>query len=314
MSTNLSSPEVMTTPRRKKARKKDDIVFNMITYLVFGLLTLLCVFPFYYLFINTISDNQLSALGQITFIPKGLHIRNYTDVLKLQGLGTAAIISVGRTVIGTACTLFASSVLGYIFTKDEMWKRRFWYRFVIITMYFNAGIIPWYITMSTLGLTNNFLGYILPAVVSPFNVILVKTFIESVPDSLEESAQLDGAGYFVILTRIIMPLITPILATIAVFSSVAQWNAFTDTLFLMTDPKLFTLQFILYRYLNEATSLAAMIKNMSGNLGSIDLSQMQTATSVRMTVSMVVVLPILFVYPFFQRFFVKGIMIGAVKG
>lgn len=314
MSISQITTDSVASALHKKKHVKGDITFTVVTYLVFGLLTLVCVFPFYYLFINTISDNQLSALGQITFIPKGMHIRNYTDVLKLQGLGTAAIVSVGRTVIGTACTLFASSVLGYIFTKNEMWKRRFWYRFVIITMYFNAGIIPWYITMSTLGLTNNFLGYILPAVVSPFNVILVKTFIESVPDSLEESAQLDGAGYFIILTRIIMPLITPILATIAVFSSVAQWNAFTDTLFLMTDPKLFTLQFILYRYLNEATSLAAMIKNMSGNLGSIDLSQMQTATSVRMTVSMVVVLPILFVYPFFQRFFVKGIMIGAVKG
>ncbi len=291
------------------------IAFNIINYTLFGLFTLICVFPFYYLFINTISDNQVSALGNVLFWPQGLHFNNYLEVLKLKGLGQSALISLGRTVLGTSFTVFATALMGYLFTKKEMWHRKFWYRFVIITMYFNAGIIPWYITMMNLRLTNNFLAYILPAIVSPYNIILVKTFIESVPPSLEESAMLDGAGYTVILTRIIIPLIKPILATIAVFCAVGQWNAFTDTLFLMTDSKLFTLQYVLYRYLNEATSLASLLKNSSSSaMQSIDLSQIQTPTSVRMTVSMIVVLPILFVYPFFQRYFVKGIMIGAVKG
>ncbi|MGO4370271.1 carbohydrate ABC transporter permease, partial [Paenibacillus sp. MCAF20] len=208
----------------------------------------------------------------------------------------------------------ASAFLGFLFTKQKMWGRRFWYRFVIITMYFNAGIIPWYIIMMNLNLTNNYLAYILPAIVSPFYVILVKTFVESIPEVLQESAEMDGAGYLTIFSRIIMPLITPIAATIAIFSAVSQWNSFVDTLFLMTDSKYYTLQFVLYKYLNESTSLAAIIRNSQGSGGNIDLTNMQTATSVRTTVSMIVVLPILFVYPFFQRFFVKGIMIGAVKG
>ena len=299
---------------KKQKLTAGDIAFNTINYLIFGLFTFCCVFPFYYLFINTISDNQISALGDIMFYPIGVHFENYVEVLKIRGIGRAALLSVGRTVLGTGLMVFASAACGYLFTKEKMWMRKFWYRFVVVTMYFNAGIIPWYLTMNALKLTNNFLAYILPTIVSPYNIILVKTFVESVPISLEESAQLDGAGFGTILIRIIIPLITPILATIAIFGAVGQWNAFTDTLFLMSDAKYFTLQFLLYRYLNEAASLAALLKSDPRLMQNMDMSTMQTAESVRMTVSMVVVLPILFVYPFFQRYFVKGIMIGAVKG
>jgi putative aldouronate transport system permease protein len=294
-------------------RKLNDTVFHVINYTLFGLFTLLCLFPFYYLFINTISSNDLSSRGLVNFYPRDIHFSNYVQVLNLKGLPQAALVSVGRTAIGTVCTVIGSAFLGFLFTKRKMWGRRFWYRFVVITMYFNAGIIPWFIIMMKLNLTNNFLAYILPAVVSPFYVILVKTFVESIPEVLQESAEMDGAGIMTLFVRIIFPLITPILATIAIFSAVSQWNSFIDTVFLMTDSKYFTLQFVLYKYLNESTSLAAIIRNAQGS-ANIDLTNMQTATSVRTTVSMIVVLPILFVYPFFQRFFVKGIMIGAVKG
>lgn len=293
--------------------KLGDRTFNIINYTLFGLFTLMCVFPFYYLFINTISNNDLSSRGLVTFWPKGIHFSNYIEVLKLKGLGQATLVSVSRTVIGTALTVLGSAFLGFLFTKRKMWARRFWYRFVVITMYFNAGIIPWFIIMMNLNLTNNFLAYILPTIVSPFYIILVKTFVESIPEVLQESAEMDGAGLMTLFIKIVFPLITPILATIAIFAAVAQWNSFIDTVFLMTDSKYYTLQFVLYKYLNESTSLAAIIRNSQGS-ASMDLSNMQTATSIRTTVSMIVVLPILFVYPFFQRYFVKGIMIGAVKG
>lgn len=287
--------------------------FQLFNYGWFVLFTLICVFPFYYLFINTISNNDLSSRGLVLFYPLDIHLTNYANVFKLPGLGLAAVVSLSRTVIGTALTVFSSAFLGYLFTKNEMWGRKFWYRFLIITMYFNAGLIPWYLTMLNLGLVNNFLVYILPAIVSPFFIILVKTFIESTPVALQESAQIDGAGYWVIFTKIILPLSMPILATISIFAAVGQWNSFTDTLFLVTNQKLFSLQFILYRYMNEATSLAQLMRQTSGAVN-IDLTNMATPTSIRTTVSMVVVTPILLVYPFFQRFFVKGIMIGAVKG
>lgn len=290
-----------------------DRLFQILNYTGFGILTFICIFPFYYLFIQTISDNSLSAKGAVTFFPKGIHFSNYIEVLKVKGLSHAALVSVARTVIGTIATVIGSAFLGYLFTKRKMAARVFWYRFVIITMYFNAGIIPWFIVMMNLNLTNNFWAYVLPAIISPFNVILVKTFVESLPEALEESAEMDGAGTYILFTRIVFPLIMPIVATIAIFSAVNQWNSFMDTVFLMTNDKYYTLQFVLYKYLNESNSLAAIIKSGQG-LDNIDLSKLQTSTSVRTTVAMIVVTPILAVYPFFQRYFVKGIMIGAVKG
>ena len=300
--------------KKKEKLSFGDIVFNVLNYSFFALFTIISIFPFYYLFINTISNNDLSNRGLITFLPKGIHFSNYIQVLNIDGLGQAALVSFGRTFLGTIVTVFASALLGFLFTKEQMWGRKIWYRFVVITMYLQAGSIPWYITMMNLHLTDNFLAYILPAVVAPFNIILVKTFVESVPASLQESAEIDGAGYLTVFLRIIMPLIKPILATVAIFSAVGQWSSFGDTLFLMTNPKLYTLQFVLYRYFNEAASLAALVKSSTSNASSMSAANMQTASSVRMTVSMVVVIPILFVYPYFQKFFVKGVMIGAVKG
>jgi multiple sugar transport system permease protein/putative aldouronate transport system permease protein len=267
------------------------------------------------LIINSISNNELSALGQIRFFPQEIHFENYSQVLQLKGLPLAATVSVARTVIGTAATVLASAFLGFMFTQEKMWKRKFWYRFVVITMYFNAGLIPLFITMKTLGLTNNFWVYILPAVVQPFNIILVKTYIESIPKSLQEAAEMDGAGIIQVFFRVILPNCTPILATVAIFSAVGQWNSFQDTLIYITDQSLYSLQYLLYTYINQANSLAQMVKNTSGSLSSIaSAATTQTPTSIRMTVSVIVVLPIMFIYPLFQKYFVKGIMLGAVKG
>ena len=290
-------------------------MFNVFNYGVFGLLTLICAYPFYYLIINTLSANDLSAAGEILFFPKGFHLDNYKQVLKLNGIFNAAVISVARTVLGTAFSVLASAFMGFMFTQERMWGRKFWYRFVVITMYFNAGMIPMFITMKNLHLTNTFWVYVIPTIVQPFNIILVKTYVESLPRSLQEAAELDGAGVLMIFWKVILPVCTPILATIAIFTAVGQWNSFQDTLLLVTDTKLYTLQFILYQYINQASSLATIV---SSGTSSEAIQQMlattQTATSIRMTVTILVVTPILLVYPFFQRFFVKGIMIGAVKG
>ena len=301
--------------KKKKRYSGTDISFNIVNYLIFGLFTLICVYPFYYLIINTISANDLSANGAINFLPKGFHLENYKQVLQLSGLGTAALVSLGRTVIGTVCTVLASAFLGFMFTQEKMWGRKFLYRFMVITMYFNAGLIPMFITMKTLHLTNTFWVYVIPAIVQPFNIILVKTYVESIPKALQEAAEIDGAGIMRIFVKIILPACTPIMATVAIFSAVGQWNSFQDTLIYITDQKLYSLQYLLYTYINQASSLAAMVKNNAGTaMNMAAIATQQTPTSIRMTVSVIVVLPILFVYPMFQRFFVKGIMIGSVKG
>ena len=158
-----------------------DIIFNILNYLFFGLFTLSCIFPFYYIFINTISNPELVTRGAITLIPKELTIQNYISMGAVGDLWKSVLVTVLRTVIGTALMVFVSSLAGYLVTKKEMWHRQFWYRFLVVTMYFNAGLIPWYLNMSMLGLTDTFAAYIIPGIVSPYNIILVKTYIESIP-------------------------------------------------------------------------------------------------------------------------------------
>lgn len=311
---------MIANPVKKQAKphhmkqSKGDIIFNIVNYTVFLLITLVCLFPFYYLFINTISSNELVSMGRIQLIPKEIHFENYVQVFKISGIFDALLVSVARTVLGTVWTVGGCAFLGYLVTKQEMWLRKLWYRLIVVTMYFSAGLIPWYLNLRSLGFVDNFWVYVIPGLVSPYNVILVKTFIEGLPGSLEESATLDGAGYTRVFVSVIFPLITPILATLCIFSAVGQWNSFTDTMMLMPGGNYYTLQYLLYKYQNEASSLAALVRTTQDTSAMANLATRQTSLSVQMTVAMVVTFPILLVYPFFQRYFVKGIMIGAVKG
>ena len=254
--------------------------------------------------------------GLVNFIPRGINLDNYINLIKANEIGQAFFVSIGRTILGTALMVMASAFVGYLVTKQQMWHRRFWYRFLVITMYFNAGTIPWYLNMSMLGLTNNFMAYIIPGIVAPYNIILVKTYVESIPAELEESAFMDGAGYWTIFRKIIWPLSMPILATIAIFGAVGHWNSFTDSIILMQGaPELYTLQHRLYLYLTTSSNIGALMN--SGVSSSAAEGIMQTALNakvIKYTVSMVSIIPILLVYPFMQRYFVKGIMLGAVKG
>lgn len=294
---------------------KGDRTFQVINILIFAIFAIICAYPFYYLIINSISANDLSASGKVNFLPHGFQFENYVKVFQLNGLGTAAMVSLGRTVIGTICTVLASVYLGFMFTQQRMWHRKLWYRFMVITMYFNAGLIPMYMTMKTLHLTNSFWVYIIPAIVQPFNIIMAKTYVESIPPALQEAAEIDGAGTMTVFAKVILPTCKPIMATIAIWSAVGQWNSFQDTLIYITDQKLYSLQYLLYTYLNQASSLATMVQQSGGNVSAVaNLATQQTPTSIRMTISVIVVLPILFVYPIFQKSFVKGIMIGSVKG
>ena len=168
--------------------------------------------------------------------------------------------------------------------------------------------------LKTLHLTNSFWVYIIPAIVQPFNIIMTKTYIESLPPALQEAAEIDGAGILTRFFKIVLPISTPILATIAIWAAVGQWNSFQDTLIYITDQKLYSLQYLLYTYLNQASSLASLVKATGTASAVASMATMQTPTSIRMTVSVIVVLPILLIYPMFQRYFVKGIMVGSVKG
>ena len=243
-----------------------DKVISVITYIVYAFFAFVCAYPFYYIIINSISANNLSERGKVLFWPMQVHFKNYERLANIPGLLDAAKISVLRTVIGTILTVIIAAFLGYMFTRDTMWKRKLWFRFVAVTMYFNAGIIPWVLCMRNLGLNNNFWGYIFPMIIQPFYIILCKTYCESVPRELQEAAEIDGAGTLRVFFQIMLPVIKPILATIAIFAAVNQWNAFQDNLLLMTNSRdLDTLQYKLYQYITQANSLKALISNTTNS-------------------------------------------------
>ena len=306
--------ELTDIERDDRKRRVSDAFFNIFNYMLFIIFALLCIFPFYYIFINTVSDNELVRTGQITFLPEGVHLENYLALANVNGLWQSLWVSVVRTVLGTGLMVFASAMVGYLVTKKEMFGRKIVYRFIVATMYFNAGIIPGYMNMEMLGLTNNFMVYVIPGIIAAYNIVLVKTYIESIPASLEESAQIDGAGYFTRFFRIILPLTKPILATVAIFGAVGHWNSFFDSMLYMSGrPELYTLQYRLYIYMNSTSNLGALMSS-GGAIAETVLSQTLNMRSIQLTVAMFTIIPILVVYPFMQRYFQKGIMIGSVKG
>lgn len=312
---NTVKPTVRFHRQRKKAKSGGELFFTIINYIIFTIIMFVCIFPFYYLFINTISSNDMVNRGLVLFYPKEITFQNYINVLKMDEFANAFMVSVSRTVIGTALGIFLSAYTAYLVTKQKMWHRKFGYRMIVVGMYVNAGIIAWYINMMNLGLLDNFLAYILPGLIQPMNVIMTKTYIEqSVPDSLEEAAEIDGASIMVRFFRVVLPLCGPILATLTIFTAIGHWNNLQDTLLLMNDPKLYTLQFVLYQYTNQAAAMATAMVSTGSSSVLDNLNTYISPVTLRMTVAMVVVAPVLLIYPFFQRYFVKGIMIGAVKG
>lgn len=299
---------------KNKGDSTVDVISNIFMVIILSLFTIICVFPIYYVFIYSISDPVLAQTG-ITFLPKGFSLEAYKAVFTLDSIFHSFLISVARTFIGPIVTVATCGFFAYLMTQEKMPFRKVIYRTVIITMYISGGLIPTYIWMKKIGLLDNFLVYILPTALSAYNVILIKTFMESIPKSLEESAQLDGAGHFTIFTKIIAPVSIPILATIAVFSAVGQWSSWFDNMLYINNSNLNTIQYVLYQYLNEAQALATQIQDTLNQGGTISNNQSAvTPESIKMAITMVVVIPILFVYPYMQRYFIKGIMIGSVKG
>lgn len=286
------------------------IGFNIFNILLMVILILVCAFPVYYVLVQSFSGSIVAGKGIL--IPYKFTFENYTNVFQLEGILPALGISVARTVVGTGITVLCCMLLGYLFTKEELPGRKFFYRLVTVTMYVSGGLIPTFLVIKTYGLLNSFWVYILPTAVSAYYTILIKTFVEGLPISVEESAMLDGAGPLTIFFKIILPMSLPIVATIAVYASVYQWNAWFDNhIYTFTNTGLTTMQYKLYKYLNQAEKLAEQIEKSSSN---IRAEETLTPQAVRMTVTVIAIIPVMLIYPFLQRFFIKGINIGAVKG
>jgi len=299
------------TRKRIKAGAGERILYgiNLILLLIF---CFLCAYPIYFFIINSISSPDAIDQGLFLF-PRELTLYNFNTLLEDEIIPHAFLVSVLRTLIGTTITCLCSSFAAYLFVQRDMPLRRFFYRMIVITMYLNSGLIPWYMVMKTYGMKNNFLLYILPGAVGAFYVILIKTYIESLPPAIEESAAIDGAGILRSYISVIFPLSLPVLASVAVFAAVGQWNAWYDNFMLVSEPSLKTLQLTLYDYLKKFTSTSMALTSSVGSAG--DNATLQASPlSVRITITMITMVPIMLVYPLVQRHFVKGIVLGAVKG
>ena len=277
--------------------------------ILFAFILFLCLYPMWYVVIQSLSDGN-KGVGAL-FLPKGFTLSNYAQVLTRPDILDAFALSVVRTVSGTVLVVICCMLLGYLFTKESMPYRKFLYRMLIITSYVGGGMIPTYLVYKFYGLLNTFWVYIIPGLVSSYYVILIKTYVESMPPEVEESAMIDGANTMTIFFKIILPLSMPIAATIAIYASVGHWNSWFDNqMYNVNAPELTTLQYLLYRYLNQAEDMIEAIER--GEIA--ETAAKRTPRSLKMTITVVTVVPILCVYPFMQRYLLKGIMIGAVKG
>lgn len=290
--------------------KRQGWVFDTVNTIIMGIVIVIMLFPFLHILAISLNEARDSAAGGIGIWPRIFSTDSFEAVFRYQGILESFLVSAARTIVGTMITLIVTSVASYVMTKKNLVFYKGFYRFFIASMFISGGLIPTFILYKQIGLYNSFLVYVLPGAFSVFYMILFRTYFIQLPKEIEESAFLDGAGELTIFVRIMLPLSLPILATIGLFVAVSQWNSWQDTLFFTSDPKLQTLQFVLMKVLRqaEAASMAKRTRSLLRNTISI------TPESIKMAITIVATIPILLVYPFLQKYFVKGIVVGAVKG
>jgi len=294
--------------KRKKLKKVTPFdVFLAIFMIVVCVVTL---YPFLHVLALSFNDATDSIRGGIHIFPREFTFQNYTHIFS-QGsdLPHAFFISVARTVIGTATGVMACAILAYTLSRRNFIFKKFFSIMMVMTMYISGGLIPWFLLINDLNLNDSFWVYIIPSLISAFNVIVIRSYMEQLPDELEESAKMDGASDMVTFIKIILPLCVPVLATVALFIAVGQWNSWFDTfLFNRTSPHLWPLQYILMAIMDNAS--------VASNVNAVSAEQMAnriSPVSIRMAITIVATVPILVVYPFLQKYFVSGLTLGAVK-
>jgi ABC-type sugar transport system, permease component len=289
----------------KLRKSTGDRVFDACNVLLMAAIAVCTLYPFYYILINSLNDPIDAARGGIFAWPRIFSIAGYQTLFRDPALLNALWVTVARTLVGTLASVFFTGAFAYGVSKKELVGRPLFLGMMIVTLYFSGGMIPNYILIRDLGLKNNFLVYVLPLLFNAFNVIIMMSFFRTVPKELEESAHLDGAGELRIFARIIVPVSTPVLATIALYNGVAQWNSWYDAM-LFGGSKLPTLQLILVNTIQANSNVNSMAAQ--SGLKAVTSESLKLATMVVTTV------PIVCSYPFLQRYFVKGMMIGSIKG
>lgn len=290
-----------------------ETVLDIIIYIILIIILIMTLYPFIYAFAIAFNDGIDASKGGIYLFPRKFTLDNFKAVFANEEIFRAFLISASRTVIGTIATLVFTGLFAYSMSHDELMFRNHYMRIMLFSMYFSGGLIPYFILLRTLKLYNNYLVYIIPYLLNSFYAIIMMSFFRSIPPALKESAKIDGANDLVIFFKIIVPVSTPVLATVALFSGVMHWNSWFDSVFFVSDKKLKTLAFHLYDLVNKA-NITAMGSAKIDSRASAYALQTYTAETIRMATMIVVIVPIILIYPFLQKYFVKGIMIGSIKG
>ena len=302
---------------KKKYRSVGDTIFNSIIFLVLASLIIVTVYPFWNTIAISFNDGLDSVKGGIHLFPRKFTWQNYKALFIDDRLLKAFIISVTRTVLQTGISVFCTCMLAYSLSRKEFVAKKAFTIVLVISMYVSAGLIPSYMLIKKLGMLRSYAVYIIPNIVDVFNFILVRTYINGLPDSFVESARIDGAGEFKIIMNIIMPLIVPRVAMISLFVAVGAWNSWFDTyLYCSGEPNLHSLQYKLMEFLQSSqnqSASAADANAMAVAAASGSSSAMVTPISIRSSITMIATLPILVVYPFLQKYFIVGMTVGGVK-
>ncbi|UUZ84848.1 carbohydrate ABC transporter permease [Paenibacillus sp. P26] len=299
----------MKTTSVQKSRL-DQRLLNVIGYAVVGFVALVCVIPFLLIVSGSLTSESAIMREGFGFWPKEFSLGAYAFALKNpQQVLHAYGLTISLTVLGTLIGLFISAMTAYVLQrKDFEWRNGFAFYFYFTTL-FNGGLVPWYILMvNYLHMKDTYWSLLLPPLLNVFYILIMRTFLSSIPEAITESAKIDGAGDFTIFVKLILPLAKPALATIGLFTALSYWNDWFNSLLFVQNEKLYTLQYLLYKTLG----------NLEGVRKLMEVSGMHVADlpgeSLKMALAIIVTGPIVFLYPFVQRFFVQGMTIGAVKG
>ncbi len=294
-----------------KKIKVGDLIFRIINTCLMLFVIVITIYPFWNQLILSFADREYLYAVEAQWYPKSFNLASYQVILKYKDIWIGYANTIIRTVIGTFLGLLVTAMASYPLTKKGFPGNKVLTFLILFTMLFSGGLIPSYLLMTQqLHLTNSIWALILPSLATPYNIFIMRNFFLSVPDSLEESARIDGAGYFRIFWQLIVPLSKPVLVTVGLWIAVGHWQAWYDNLLYLQDPDQWGLQMILREILvsNQQTNIYQAVRSTFGSAGAVDERQLKSAIIV------VSILPMIIVYPFLQKFMHKGIILGAVKG
>ncbi|WP_088547228.1 carbohydrate ABC transporter permease [Paenibacillus aquistagni] len=283
----------------------DSRMFDLVNMILLSLFTIVILVPLWNVVVSSFSSGRALAEGGFLFWPSEFSLENYRAVFRDESIWQSFLISVSKTVIGVVTHVFFCAMVGYGLSKKYVRGRKLYMTMGVITMFFSGGMIPTYLLIKSLGLLNSFWVYIIPALLSFYDVIILMNFFKNVPDSLEESAKIDGAGDWRIFLYIMIPLSMPAIATIALFNGVGQWNDFMTTKLYITDQSLYPLQMKLYEIIVQSQTQSMQ------NSGSFAIET--TTKGVQLATIVITTMPIVVMYPILQKYFISGMMLGAMK-